>query len=106
LSNNDNKSFELRHERFCVIFLPENHHFLVSLLKVALQTTSAMFLSSKRDDENVHDFKEEFMHEPGLMQGYNLVAPPQGLHVSQFVFEIENYFILLAERLREVSFRR
>lgn len=46
-----------------------------------------MFMSSRRDDENVHDFKEEFIHEPGL-QGYNLVAPPQGLHVSYIVLRI------------------
>ncbi|KAI6182380.1 Proteasome endopeptidase complex [Aphelenchoides bicaudatus] len=47
-----------------------------------------MFMTSKRDDENHHELKEQFMHEPNPLK-YNMIAPPQGLHVmmnpSEFV---------------------
>jgi hypothetical protein len=79
------KTLEQRRENVCTIFLfPKIINFF-QLPSVASTKAPIMFLSSKRDDEDVHGFKDEFMHEP-IMHGYKLVAPPQGLHVSGWTF--------------------
>lgn len=40
-----------------------------------------MLSASKRDDENVREFKDQFMHEPNMLN-CKLVQPPLGLHVG------------------------
>jgi len=43
-----------------------------------------MLSVSKREDENVRDFKEQFMHEPSMLN-CQMIQPPMGLHPSEFV---------------------
>jgi len=44
-----------------------------------------MLATNKRDDENVKEFKEQFICEPRGVAGFNFVQTPLGLHPNEFV---------------------